>query len=125
VVALISCFHGAQRSGEWPSWLLAEIPKKESTHRAFSKRRGDALAAITLEPVPADGDWAELLTRYGNEAHALTAAGDWTSPGEILRALLHLHCNRRLGADFRAEAEVYAMARGAVKAHVDRVRLAR
>ncbi|MCS7479668.1 lantibiotic dehydratase [Umezawaea endophytica] len=121
VVALISSFHGAR----WPSWLLSEIPKKESTHRAFGKRRGDALAAITLNPVPADREWAELLAQYGNEARALAEAGNWASPGEILRALLHMHCNRRLGADFRAEAEVYAMARGAVKAHVDRVRLAR
>ncbi|HWO61335.1 MAG TPA: lantibiotic dehydratase [Umezawaea sp.] len=114
VTALISCFHGARRSGGWPSWLLSEIPKDESTHRAFSRRRGEALAAITLDPVPADREWAELLGEYGNEA-----------AGEVLRALVHLHCNRRLGADFRAEAEVYAMARGAVKAHVDRVRLAR
>ncbi|MFD9697565.1 lantibiotic dehydratase [Lentzea sp. NPDC059081] len=123
VVALVRFFHGARRAGEWPSWVLSEIPKVETTHRAFGRRRRDALAAITLDPVAPDREWAELLTRYGTEARAL--AGGWTSPGEILRALLHLHCNRRLGADFRAEAEVCAMARGAVQAHADRVRLAR
>ncbi|HUQ54670.1 lantibiotic dehydratase [Lentzea sp.] len=123
VAALVSCFHGVRRSREWPPWLLSEIPKQESTHQAFGKRRRDALAAITLDPVPADREWAELLTRYGHEARALTAG--WTSSGEILRALLHMHCNRRLGADFRAEVEVYAMVRGAVKAHLDRVKVAR
>ncbi|HEX7303790.1 lantibiotic dehydratase [Lentzea sp.] len=120
VVALVSCFHG----GDWPSWLLATIPKKEATHQAFVRRRAEALAAITLEPVAAEREWAELLTRYGNKADAL-GPDDWTSAGEILRALLHLHCNRRLGADFAAEAEVYALARGAVQSHVDRARAVR
>ncbi|MFD5830967.1 lantibiotic dehydratase [Lentzea sp. NPDC060358] len=121
VVSLISCFHGPGQ--DWPAWLLAEVPKDEAAHRAFARRRSEALAAITLDPVPADGDWAELLGEYGAKVRA--AAADWTSPGEILRALLHLPCNRRLGADFRAEAEVCALARGAVKAHLDRRRAAR
>ncbi|SDF39826.1 mRNA interferase HicA [Lentzea fradiae] len=125
VTALVRCFHGVQHSAEWPSWLLSAMPKNEATHQAFAHRRGDALAAITLEPVAADREWGEVLSRYGKEARALAESHAWVSPDEILRALLHLHCNRRLGADFRAEAEVYAMARGAVQAHVDRRRHAR
>ncbi|MFD2420486.1 lantibiotic dehydratase [Amycolatopsis pigmentata] len=121
VVALVSRFHGDR----WPSWLLSAVPKKEATHKAFVRRRRDALAAITLDPIPADQEWAELLTQYGNEARALAATRDWVSPDDILRALLHMHCNRRLGADLQAEAEVYAMARGAVQAHVDRRRATR
>ncbi|SFJ63591.1 mRNA interferase HicA [Amycolatopsis sacchari] len=117
VVALVSLFHGE----DWPRWLLSAFPKNETTHKAFTRRRRDALAAVTLDPVPGDEEWAELLTRYGKEA--ATNAG--ASPDEILRALLHLHCNRRLGTDFRAEAEVYAIARGAVQAHLDRRRAAR
>lgn len=121
LVTLVSLFHG----DGWPSWLLHAVPKNETTHKAFVRRRADALAAITLDPVAADQDWAELLTRYGREARTLAAKQSWLSPDEILRALLHMHCNRRLGANSSAEAETYAMARGAVQAHVGRRRVAR
>lgn len=125
VVSLVRCFHGAQHDAEWPSWLLSVMRKNEATHQAFAKRRADALAAITLHPVAADREWGDVLAGYGKEARALARRQDWVAPGEILRALVHLHCNRRLGADFQAESEVYAMARGAVQAHVDRRRYGR
>ncbi|MFI9722225.1 lantibiotic dehydratase [Streptomyces sp. NPDC052396] len=74
---------------------------------------------------------AELLRVWERRGPAVAAYGArlrqlgdaaWCEPGTAVASLLHLHHNRLAGADRRAEEESLALARMAVRAHLDRER---
>ncbi|GAA4806462.1 lantibiotic dehydratase [Streptomyces ziwulingensis] len=121
LVRLVRGFH-AERGQDGERWLLDQYPKDPRRHRRFSDRRRDALALIPAgEPDPPAGlgDWYAALTAYSSAVHA----GD-ADVSRILRALLHMHANRRLRLGTDLEQDAYALARGAVAAHHDRRRAA-
>ncbi|MFB7778795.1 lantibiotic dehydratase [Streptomyces bauhiniae] len=117
LVRLVRGFH-AERGGNGERWLLDQYAKDPQRHKTFSGRRRDALALIPdEEPVPPAelADWYASLAAYSAAVHA----GD-ADASRILRALLHMHANRRLRLGTDLEQHAYAMARGAVGAHRDR-----
>ncbi|MGQ4510797.1 thiopeptide-type bacteriocin biosynthesis protein [Streptomyces sp. DW26H14] len=132
LVLLARAFHGGKGGKEdgWATWLLETYPKREEYHDAFAGRRTAALRAIRLDAgaPPPSGPARRLYeeaARYGDVLRALSTRQPWARPAEVLPALLHLHCNRRLGIDPGAEARAHAIARGAVAAHQDRLRATR
>ncbi|MEU7583524.1 lantibiotic dehydratase C-terminal domain-containing protein [Streptomyces sp. NPDC041068] len=71
----------------------------------------------------ADPQRHTALKRFGRLVRAQQERGALgVSPDAVLASLVHMHCNRRLGTDRRAEAQTVAVARGAVQAHLDRER---
>jgi thiopeptide-type bacteriocin biosynthesis protein len=115
---------------DWRDWLL-DHPRDEH-HRAFQATRRQAVRLI--DPV---GDWAHLSTTdsgrrlleawrrrrpavagYGQVVRQLAPRVRET----VLASMLHMHHNRLIGIDPAAEARSLAIARGAVRAHLDRAR---
>lgn len=122
VVRLIRGFQGAGAMG-WEQWLINHHRKDETRHRVFTRRRREAMALIPADgpALPSeDAEWHASLAAYAATVRRTAARENWILPAEILKALLHMHCNRRLrfGADI--EQDVYAVARGAAVAHLDR-----
>ncbi|WP_167355655.1 lantibiotic dehydratase [Streptomyces atriruber] len=121
VTALVAAFHRGY-GGDWRHWLTSTYPKREEHHKAFAARRKTALARITPqdpEPHPhhAASERFGRLVRQEQDRGALSV-----SATAVLASLVHMHCNRRLGVDRTAEAQALAVARGAVRAHLDRER---
>ncbi|MFI6730892.1 lantibiotic dehydratase [Streptomyces atratus] len=119
LVRLVRGFH-ADHGQDWERWLLDQYAKDPRRHRTFSGRRRDALTLIPDggPDTPAGlGDWYASLTAYSTVVHA----GD-VDVSRVLRALLHMHANRRLRLGTDLEQDAYALARGAVGAHHDRRR---
>jgi len=115
---------------DWRDWLLDQ-PRDEH-HRSFQAMRRQAVRLI--DPV---GDWADLsatdggqrvLAAWRRRRPAVAAYGqvvqrlDPAARETVLAALLHMHHNRLVGIDPPAEARSLAVARGAVRAHLDRAR---
>jgi len=135
VVELVRAFH-AGYGLVWSSWLTETYPKQYPHHQAFVERRRAALARIALERTQDDGqdresrETAEVLGRvlslleaFGRRLRARIDTGDTAADaGAVLASFLHMHCNRRLGIDPKAEARAMAIARGAVQGHLDRQR---
>ena len=107
----------------WTRWLLAAYPVRHEHRAAFTARRRAALDRITAEQ---DGgcppELLEVLAEYGRSVRKAAEDASWLDPGRVLVSLLHMHGNRRLGVDPRAECGVQAIVRGAVQAHRDRAR---
>jgi len=110
----------ADHGQDWERWLLDHYAKDPRRHRTFSGRRRDALALIPDGGPDARaglGDWYASLAAYSTVVHA----GD-ADVSRVLRALLHMHANRRLRFGTDLEQDAYTLARGAVGAHHDRRR---
>lgn len=122
VVRLIRGFQGAGAVA-WEQWLINHYEKDETRHRVFARRRREALALIPVDG-PAqkaeDAEWHAGLAAYAATVRRAAERENWILPAEILKALLHMHCNRRLRFAADIEQEVYAVARGAAVAHLDR-----
>ena len=124
VVSLIRAFHGG-RAGEGDDWLLRAVPKNEELHRAYTRQRRHMRQAVGPQTGPPsselEAEWRAALADYGTQVRRTAAGRSWTDPTSVLRAVAHMHCNRRLRltAGRPAEAEVYALARGAVQAGRD------
>jgi thiopeptide-type bacteriocin biosynthesis protein len=121
---------------DWDERFLAAFPKNDD-HSAFQRCRRAAVQAI--DPY---GHWAGLLAAegggallaalrrragalagYGELIRRLAAAGGLpTTPRAVQRSLLHMHHNRLIGIDPGSEGSSYAIARGAVEAHRNRLR---
>ncbi|MEV0280377.1 lantibiotic dehydratase [Streptomyces sp. NPDC050610] len=139
VAHLVRSFHHGY-GGDWRHWLTATYPKREKHHKAFAARRAAALARITPDGAPDPLDPLDLSNapgstdtsgasygaaprRFGRLVREAEERGTLSvSPDTVLASLVHMHCNRRLGADRTAEAQALAVARGAVQAHLDRER---
>jgi len=123
VVALVRHFH-AGVGGDGIAWLLSRCRDGHAERRLFAGHRAAALAAVAPDRDLTDGveedeqEWGLLLAEYGE---GLAPADRDTA----LAALLHMHCNRRLGPDLDGEQLVYALAAGAVRAHRARAAAAR
>jgi mRNA interferase HicA len=109
---------------DWADWLCDHIPRSAEHHPAFAERRRDALAAVDpSRPLPTAADiapLARLLPAYGALVRDLAKDQDWIDPDAVLLSMLHVQANRLLGVDRTAEAQTYAIARGAVQSHRDR-----
>ncbi|SNX88408.1 hypothetical protein SAMN06272735_8855 [Streptomyces sp. TLI_55] len=69
--------------------------------------------SVTDDPPSAAPDnWAERLAHLGAGLRKAAASEPWLSPSNVLRALLHMHCNRRLAPSLESERAIYAYARG-------------
>lgn len=102
----------------WTDWLTAAFPRHADHHRAFTSRRRAALDRITPDrDAGLADDLLHLLAEHGRLVRKTAEQESWLDPGRVLVSLLHLHCNRRLGIDPRAESHTYAIARGAAHAH--------
>jgi thiopeptide-type bacteriocin biosynthesis protein len=111
----------------WEDWLLRTYPR--GPHQAaFREHR--AVALRTVDPY---GDWAalraepggdRLLAAWRHRATRLAEYGARLGPGagRVAESLLHMHHNRLAGLDTDGELRMYAIARGAVQAHLDRRR---
>ncbi|GGU55171.1 lantibiotic dehydratase [Streptomyces daghestanicus] len=108
--------------------LPALAPRGEH-HGAFRARRREALRIIdplgdfaALRAVPGT---APLLAAWAGTAESLSAYGRHLGPdaGPVLASLLHMHHNRVTADPSRStESTVHALARGAVEAHLTRLR---
>jgi thiopeptide-type bacteriocin biosynthesis protein len=125
---------------DWDERFLAAFPKNEN-HLAFQRCRREAIRVID----PYDGQWAGLLAADGGRAlldalrRRVAAVGDYgelihhlaadgrlpTTPRAVQRSLLHMHHNRFIGVDPDSEGRSYAIARGAIEAHRNRMRCTR
>ncbi|MFI2378045.1 lantibiotic dehydratase [Streptomyces sp. NPDC018964] len=129
IVTLVRVFHG-ENARDGDDWLLRAVPKDEELHRACARQRRDMRQAVGPRTGPPSSElearWRSALADYGARVRRTAAGRPWTDPTSVLRAVAHMHCNRRLrlAAGRRAEAEVYALARGAVQAGRDRDRAA-
>ncbi|QDQ09255.1 lantibiotic dehydratase [Streptomyces spectabilis] len=124
VTELVRAFHRGY-GGDWRRWLTGTYPKREQHHKAFAARRRAALARITPSgpPDPVAQPHLAAPERFGRLVRVQEEQGALSvSPDAVLASLVHMHCNRRLGADRTAEAQTLAVARGAVQAHLDRER---
>ncbi|GAA2340064.1 lantibiotic dehydratase [Streptomyces kunmingensis] len=123
LVSMINAFHEGDQEAT-RTWVLSQIPKVETTHKLFVRHRREALSLITdsaTQPVTElEREWRESLGVFGAAVREAAREQAWTDPDEVLAALLHMHCNRRLRPSAEREAEAYAVARGAVQAHADR-----
>ncbi|MBG0821737.1 lantibiotic dehydratase [Planomonospora sp. ID91781] len=142
MLAAANCIDVCRRfaaDADWTGWFLDAYPKGPH-HAAFQARRADARrlldvtgpwAALAAEPGGAGilAAWRErapALAEYGRALRAQGTAGqDGDREVPVVTSLLHMHCNRLLGIDPEAEQSAYAVARGAVAAHRDRVRFTR
>ncbi len=127
---------GAFDPPDGAGWLLASVPPQE--HRAaFRALRRDAVRLIDPAAdwvgLAAEPGGAGVLTAWRQRAAAVRAYGVLTrklaAAGELsvridtlVGAVLHMHHNRLVGIDRPAEERSYAIARGAIAAHRDRVR---
>lgn len=111
------------------SWILQAYPKDEERHRSFRERRRELMDAVGRSRSEPSGqpesDWTTSLKAYAIAVHEAAQHQAWIDPGRILRAVVHMHCNRRLRLGADDELTVYAMLRGAVQAIADRVRAIR
>lgn len=124
VVELIRAFHRGY-GGDWQSWVTRTYAKQEQHHKAFAARRRTALARITPDgpPDPVVRPQLAVPERFGRSVREVEERGALgVSADSVLASLVHMHCNRRLGADRTAEAQTMAVARGAAQAHLDRAR---
>jgi thiopeptide-type bacteriocin biosynthesis protein len=121
VVKLVLSFHDGE---DGLRWILSHFPYGYAERRMFAGRRAAAVAAIRPATTDAgdavERDWARSLTGYGQQLAVAEADAD-----TALAALVHMHCNRRLGPDLAAERLVYALAAGALRAHEARARAPR
>ncbi|MFB7504162.1 MULTISPECIES: lantibiotic dehydratase [Streptomyces] len=121
--------HFLRDSGEDPAeWLTRNYPKHPALHRGYVARRPEA-RALTAAGNQAPGatsealeDWAERLVRFGSGLRKAAAAEPWLDPSAVLRALLHMHCNRRLAPSLEEERRIYAFARGTAEDELNRRR---
>ncbi|MCW7944341.1 hypothetical protein AAW14_20540 [Streptomyces hygroscopicus] len=121
-VRLIRGFQETSAVG-WEQWLIDHYDKDETRHRVFARRRREALALIPddgPDPPADDADWHAALAAYAATVHSAAQRENWILPDAVLKALLHMHCNRRLRFGTAMEQDVYAVARGAAAAHRDR-----
>ncbi|MER5464653.1 lantibiotic dehydratase [Streptomyces sp. NPDC002668] len=122
---VVRLIRGFQMAGAvpWEQWLINHYEKDETRHRVFAGRRREALALIPVDgPAPSaeDAQWHVSLAAYAATVRRAAERENWILPAEILKALLHMHCNRRLRFGADTEQDVYAVARGAAVAHLDR-----
>ncbi|MFC5828151.1 lantibiotic dehydratase [Nonomuraea insulae] len=104
----------------WEDWLLATYAKDEH-HRAFQDIRRTALDVVSAPGPRLEEIWRvrrPAVAAYGEVIRSLGRRPP-------LRALLHMHHNRLIGASDWSEGASYAIARGAVQALRDRARHAR
>ncbi|MET7695807.1 lantibiotic dehydratase [Streptomyces sp. NPDC005483] len=111
--------HFLRDSDEDPAeWLLQAYLKDPVLHRAYASRRREARALMSTPSAADDStsaardDWAERLARLGAGLRKAAASEPWLSPTNVLRALLHMHCNRRLAPTLESERTIYAYVRG-------------
>jgi mRNA interferase HicA len=126
VIALIQLFH-EESSGEWQDWALENFRKIERLHRVFAGRRREAMARIPLaapnqSATNVEREWAAHLSRYANAIHRERKQENWLDPSDVLQAVVHMHCNRRLEPAADAEATIHAFVRGVAESHVSRLR---
>jgi thiopeptide-type bacteriocin biosynthesis protein len=120
----------------WAAWLGATYPKGPAD-KAFRTLRRTA-----LDVVDATGDWQGLaalpggdrvlaawaarrpaIEAYGRRLRELQAVDRcWSDRTAITSGVLHMLHNRLVGIDRDAERASYAIARGAVRAQLDRAR---
>jgi mRNA interferase HicA len=109
---------------DWAQWLCDRVPRSAEHHPAFAERRRAALAAVDpSSPLPAGADFGQLMRlmpAYGALVRDLARDQDWIDPDSVLLSVLHVQANRLLGVDRAAEAQAFAIARGAVQSHRDR-----
>lgn len=134
-VDLVHRFHAEAGDGRKAALRLLDGEGPEG-HRAAPM----ALRREARRIIDPDGDWGELgslpggaellriwdrrgpaVAAYGARLRGLGAAA-WSSEETAVAALLHMHHNRLAGTVRRAEEESFALARTAVRAHVDRER---
>lgn len=132
-VDLVHRFHAG--AGEKAALRLLDGEGPEGHRAAPKSLRGEARRIIAP-----DGDWhelgrlpggAELLRIWDRRGPAVTAYGArlrelgdaaWGSEATAVAAVLHMHHNRLAGTVRKAEEESLALARTAVRAHIDRER---
>jgi len=68
------------------------------------------------------GDWSLKLRDYARAVWRDASREASLDPSAVLKALVHMHCNRRLKLGADAEQTVYALIRGVVDARVSRRR---
>ncbi|MBR7836068.1 lantibiotic dehydratase [Actinospica durhamensis] len=109
---------------DWAQWLCDRVPRSAEHHPAFAERRRAALAAVDpSNPLPTGTDFGQLvrlMPAYGALVRDLAQDQDWIDPDSVLLSVLHVQANRLLGVDRAAEAQAFAIARGAVQSHRDR-----
>ncbi|GGM22437.1 hypothetical protein GCM10010129_78410 [Streptomyces fumigatiscleroticus] len=106
---------------EWPARVC---PKDPVLHRAYTARRHEARARATAgTPVgAAESDWADRLARLGGGLEKSAVPDPWLDPSVVLRSLVHMHCNRRLGPSRDEEHRLLAYARGMAEDELGRRR---
>ncbi|GAB2857999.1 lantibiotic dehydratase [Actinoallomurus bryophytorum] len=126
VLDLVERLHGEG----WQEWILATFPKG-SHHPAFQAGRRAAVRLLTAgsgrpdaAAVAGGDELAGLWLRRGMLAapYARILSERPGTRDTAIRSVLHLHHNRLAGVDPEGEADVYAIVRGAVQAHLDRKR---
>lgn len=138
VLAAANCVDICRRlSDDWTAWFLSFYRKERHHYGAFQSRRG--VACRLIDPI---GNWrglagvqggdrliavweerAAALADYGDALRAqLVLDEDGDRVTRSITSMLHMHCNRLLGIDAELEGSAYAVARGAVKAALDRER---
>lgn len=126
VLALIRIFHAAGNT-DWEEWVLTCFSKRTELHAHFVARRREALARVRGDGIPGGaeggrGDWSLKLREYATAVWREASQEAWLDPAAVLRALVHMHCNRRLKPAPDAEQRIYALIRGVVEARVNRRR---
>ncbi|GIF73574.1 lantibiotic dehydratase [Asanoa siamensis] len=123
-VDLLSSFGRA----DWCDWLLGD-PRDEH-HQAFQKVRRQALRLIdpfdNWQHLSSSDKGKQVLDAWRRRRPAIAEYGAAVRhldiADSIMASLLHMHHNRLAGADRSAEARSMAIARGAVRAHLDRAK---
>jgi lantibiotic biosynthesis protein len=124
VVSLIRIFQTGM-SQEWDSWVMSRYPKTEGLHKSFVDKRREALARLPVDGpleggIEAERRWASQLRAYASAVRMAAAEEGWPNPSDILKAVVHMHCNRILKPAADAESKIYAMVRGVVETHINR-----
>ncbi|GAB2912332.1 lantibiotic dehydratase [Streptomyces mayteni] len=124
--------HGQEPA--WTRWFLSAFPRESRRPEALREYRGalslidpsDDWAALRALPNGAAlvGAWserAEALATYGQLLHRQGKSAPSTA-SDVLLSLLHMHHNRLVGGNQKAEETSYALASAAVQALVNRRR---
>ncbi|MEV5176660.1 lantibiotic dehydratase [Streptomyces flaveolus] len=111
----------------WEDVFLREVEKNEDLHQVFVRSRRATMDRVAVDS-PLGGStqrehvWCARLADYAATVRRETPPGTWPGPSDVLWSIAHMHSNRRLGPDRKAELTVRALARGVVEAHVNRRR---
>ncbi|MFC5089881.1 thiopeptide-type bacteriocin biosynthesis protein [Amycolatopsis plumensis] len=140
LLAAANCIDICRGFAAEPGWMgrFLEAYPKGGHHPAFQARRDVARRLLDVHgewnALAAEPGGPEILAAWQERAPALNEYGralraqigdDGPRETQVVTSLLHMHCNRLLGIDSEAEQSAYAVARGAVAAHLDRTRFVR